>query len=103
MKFIDKLHGMADEVVEAVQWPFRRRSIGRAFDSVIDKSESEKLRVETAITEHQRNLTKSNDEDEAKGIIKKIVALRIELEEAERIAVVAAAEKAKLFDAEAEA
>jgi hypothetical protein len=97
MKFIDKLHSMADEVVEAVQWPFRKRMIERAAESFVDSAESERLKVETQIVDKERELTKITDENEGRTIFKAIVSLRLELEEVDKIAALAKAEKDKLF------
>ncbi len=96
MKFIDKLRKMADETMEAAQWPFRKRAIYRAFDSAIDGAESKRISVETAILDKQRELTKCKDEESAKRIVGQIVTLRLELRAAEDIAAVAKAEKDKL-------
>lgn len=101
MKFIDKLHTMADEAVEAIKWPFRRKAIERAADSVIDGSEEERLNVESKIVEYQRALTKASNEAEARETFKEIVGLRAELQEAEKLAEIAKKEKAVLFEADA--
>lgn len=101
MKLIDQLHKMADETVEAIQWPYRKKAIRRAFESTIDNAESERLRVESDIAAKQRELTKITDENQAKPIIKSIIEARIELEEAQHISDLATKELAALFDAEA--
>ncbi len=102
MKLIDKLRGMADEAVETVQWPFRKRMIERSAASFVDASESERLKVGAQIIEKERQLTRIKDEVEGRAIFKEIINLRLELEEANHIAKLAAEEKTKLFDTEEE-
>lgn len=92
MKFIDKIRKMTAEAIEDAKWPLRLRGISRAFESVIDGADKASIEAEDKLTDLRKSLTAASEE-EARDIIKKIAAVKIELEEALHLVEVVKAER----------
>lgn len=101
MKNIDYFHQMTVDVARAIKWPFQKKRIARAYESVIDGAAMKEEEVNEKIIDLKRELTTAGSDEEARKIIKKIVDARMELELAQKVAEFARKEKVFDFDTEA--
>ncbi|MDD5358245.1 MAG: hypothetical protein PHX80_03810 [Candidatus Nanoarchaeia archaeon] len=97
MTVLEKLAKSTDVVIEAIKWPFREASIKRMADDVVDSAEETRLSVESQVIDKQTALSKEGDKDKQRAIFKEIVALRMELEEAQHFSELSTKERAELF------
>ena len=97
MKVIEKIRKMTAEVIDDLKWPLRLAAIKRAADSLIGKTEEERINTDQKIIDLHKKLTAIKDESEAKAIWKEIAIARIELEEIEHFSAIVKEEQEKLF------
>lgn len=96
MKMIDKLHKATDAVIEAINWPGRKRMIARGAESFADDVEALTLKTNMELTEKRKALTAVKSDDEAKRVWREIADLRLKLDDATLLAKTIADEKAFL-------
>ncbi len=80
MKRIDWLRKATEDVMEAINWPARKRLINRGFESIIDAADIQKDKMEGRLNELRKSLTKATDDNQARDIIKKIIDAKADYE-----------------------
>lgn len=93
---LDKLHSATDAVIEAINWPGRKKAIFRGAESFADDVEALAIKTDMALTAKRKALTTVRDDVEAKAIWKELADLRLRLDDAKALAAIVAEERAFL-------
>lgn len=97
MTLFEKLYGAGKDVLQAALRPSKAKAINRAFEAYADDVESKRINAESNLEELRHALANADGQETAEDVIAQIIAIQIDLEEAERIAAMVAKEKDTFF------